>query len=90
MGRSRGGFGTKIHVAVAGLGNPVRFVLTGGQAADVTQGERLIAGHDAAAVIADKGYDSAALVATIEARGAEAVIPPKKNRKFQRVYDKHL
>lgn len=26
LGRSRGGFGTKIHVAVDGLGNPVEFL----------------------------------------------------------------
>ncbi len=90
MGRSRGGFGTKLHIAVDGLGNPVAFVLTGGQAADVTQAEALIDEHEAEAVIADKAYDSAPLVASIEARGAEAVIPPKKNRKCKRDYDKHL
>jgi transposase len=72
------------------LGNPVEFVLTGGQEADVTQAESLIEGHEAEAVIADKGYDSNALVATIEARGAMAVIPPKKNRKEPRAYDKFL
>ena len=89
MGRSRGGFGTKLHIAVDGLGNPVEFVLTGGQEADINQGPALIEGHDAKAVIADKGYDGDDFVATIEARGAEAVIPPKKNRIFKREYDKH-
>ncbi len=34
LGRSRGGFGTKIHVAVSGLGLPARLILTPGQAAD--------------------------------------------------------
>ena len=63
LGRCRGGFGTKIHIVVDGLGNPVEFVLTAGQAADVTQAEALIEGHEAEAVIADKGYDSDALVA---------------------------
>jgi transposase len=90
LGRSRGGFGTKLHLAVDGLGNPVEFVLTGGQAADVTQAEALIGGHDADAVIADKAFDSDALVESIEARGAEAVIPPKKNRRCPREYDKQL
>ena len=42
LGRSRGGFGTKIHIAVDALGNPVDFILTGGQEADVTQAEPLI------------------------------------------------
>ena len=72
------------------MGNPVEFALTAGQEADVTQGEGLIEGHDPDAVIADKGYDSDALVRKIRARGAEAVIPAKKNRKEPRDYDKHL
>jgi putative transposase len=50
----------------------------------------LIEGHDAEAVIADKGYDSDPLVRRIEGKGAQAVIPPKKNRKVPRPYDKHL
>lgn len=90
MGRSRGGFGTKLHIAVDGLGNPVEFILTGGQEADINQGEALIQGHDCGAVIADKGYDGDAFVAAIEAGGAVAVIPPKKNRIFKREYDKHI
>ena len=90
MGRSRGGFSTKLHIAVDGLGNPVEFILTGGQEADINQGEALIEGHNAEAVIADKGDDGDDFVATIEARGAAAVIPPKKNRVFKREYDKHL
>ncbi len=73
-----------------GLGNPVEFVLTAGQEADVTQGEKLIEGHDSDAVIADKGYDSEAFVTTVEERGAEAVIPPRSNRKQSRDYDRHL
>src|SRR5258707_79687 len=58
LGRSRGGFGTKIHVGVSGLGLPVTVVLTPGQAADVTQAEALLQGVPAEVVIGDKGYDS--------------------------------
>jgi transposase len=90
LGRSRGGFGTKIHGAVSGLGLPVKLHLSGGQVADVTQAERLIAGTASAVVIADRGYDSAAVVAAVEATGAEAVIPTQKNRKVQRAYDRAL
>lgn len=89
MGRWRGGFGTKVHVAVDALGNPTRLILTGGQVADVTKGEELVAGLGADLVIADKGYDSDRLVGAIEASGAEAVIPPRSNRKEKRGYDKH-
>ena len=53
LGRSRGGFSTKIHVSVDGLGNPLRFTLTGGQEHDVTQANELIAGMESEYVIAD-------------------------------------
>ena len=88
LGKSRGGFGTKIHVRVNGLGLPTQFLLTPGQAADVTQGEALVAGTAAAVVIADRGYDSRAVVAAVERTGAEAVIPTQKNRKVQRDIDR--
>ena len=90
LGRSRGGFSTKVHVAVDGLGNPVRVTLTGGQAADVTQAEALLGDLTPGAVVADKAYDSDDLVASIERRGAKAVIPPKSNRVVQREYDVHV
>jgi transposase len=90
LGRSRGGFGTKIHIAVDALGNPVDFILTGGQEADVTQAEPLIDEHKADAYILDKAYDGDAVVAAAERQGAEAVIPSKVNRKVPRDYDEHL
>ncbi len=72
------------------MGNPVEFVLTAGQEADVTQAEPLIRGNKADAYILDKAYDSDAVVKAVKRRGAEAVIPSKKNRKVPRDYDKHL
>ena len=85
-----GGFSTKIHILVDALGNPVEFILTGGQQADVTQAQALMQEHQADAVIADKAYDSDAVVDAAKRQGAEAVIPSKKNRKVPREYDKHL
>ena len=90
MGRSRGGFSTKLHVAVNGLGLPVELQVTPGQVADITQAEALLKNHDFDAAIADKGYDSKKLVAYIKSRNAEAVIPPRSNLKDQREYDHHL
>ena len=58
LGRSRGGFSTKVHVAVDALGNPVRLILSEGQVADITGAARLIEGLDFEALIADKGYDA--------------------------------
>jgi transposase len=73
---------------VNGLGLPVKLVLTPGQAADVTQAETLIEGAPFEVVIADRGYDSQAVVDAIEAKGGEAVIPTQKNRKVQRDIDR--
>ena len=71
-----------------GLGLPVRIILTAGQEADVTQTGQLIDELPIEVVIGDKGYDSDAVVELIESKGAEAVIPPRSNRKVQRDYDK--
>lgn len=81
---------TKIHTVVDALGNPLRFRLTAGQVADIKEAEALIEGFQTQAVIGDKGYDADALVARIEASGAQAVIPPRKNRTQQRSYDHDL
>jgi transposase len=81
---------TKIHAAVEALGNPLRLRLSEGQAADIRQGPELIQGLAAQAVVGDKSYDADEFVRTIEAQGAQAVIPPRKHRTEQRDYDRHL
>ncbi|WP_020476075.1 IS5 family transposase [Zavarzinella formosa] len=90
LGRSRGGFGTKIHLAVDALGNPVTITLSPGQDADISHAPDLLADHAPEKALADKGYDSDAFVKAIKEKGAEAVIPPKKNRKNPRDYDKDV
>ena len=91
LGRSRGGFSTKIHATCDSHGNPLRFILTPGQTSDHTQAHALLVDFQVGeAVLADKGYDSNALVKTITETGADCVIPPTKNRKEQREYDTHL
>jgi len=90
LGRSRGGFGTKVHGSVNGLGHPVELKLTAAQESDIAQAEDLLADHAPEVVIADRGYDKKALVEEIERRGAEAVIPTQKDRTEQRVIDRHL
>jgi transposase len=90
LGRSRGGFSTKIHANVDALGNPLRFLLTGGQRHDITQANGLIADFDFERVIADRSYDSDEFLDRIAAKQAEAVIPPRKNRTEPRDYDHHL
>ena len=90
LGRSRGGFSTKIHVSVDGLGNPLRFILTGGQQHDITQAEELIAGYAGEHVLADKGYDAQEFRQHILELGMMPVIPPRSNRKAPADYDRHL
>ena len=90
LGRSRGGFGCKIHAVTDALGLPVRFILTGGQAADITQAIPLMEGIATGALLADKGYDADALLDWLKERSITAVIPPKANRKVQRDCDWYL
>src|ERR671927_1896292 len=81
LGRSRGGMTTKIHAVVDGLGRPLCFLLTPGQAADCRQARALLDGSSFERLIGDRGYDTDELRDRIEAHDAEAVIPSKRNRK---------
>ena len=90
LGRSRGGFSTKIHLATDALGNAVRFLLTGGERNDITQADALVKGFSAEYVIADKGYDAEAFVLCLQGQAAEAVIPSRATNKVQREIDTHL
>jgi transposase len=61
LGRSRGGFSTKIHIAVTETGAPVKITLSPGQEADISHAEPLLEGSNPRKVLADKGYDSDAV-----------------------------
>ncbi|MCA6105600.1 IS5 family transposase [Bradyrhizobium sp. WSM 4400] len=90
IGRSRGGLSTKIHLAVRGLGCPVRFTLTAGQKGDAPQAATLIEGLSAEVVMADAAYDADHLRQAIAAKGALAVIPNNPSRALKYPLDKHL
>jgi transposase len=89
LGRSRGGFSTKIHVAVTGEGQPVKLLLTEGERHDVTCAEILLEGLEPGHVIADKGYDSDPLRKQIRSVGAKPVIPSRRNCRTRR-HDRQL
>lgn len=72
------------------VGHPLRFILTGGQVSDYKPADQLLENIQAQYVLADKGYDSQQIVDLVQAQGAQAVIPPKANRKIQRHYDKEI
>ncbi len=71
-------------------GLPVRIFITKGTESDYKQAENLIDGINAEHLLADRGYDSDAIVNKAESQGINAVIPPRKNRKIQREYNKNL
>lgn len=60
---------------------------TPGQRNDIAFAHDLIDGLTADVMIADKGYDADHLIERVTQTGADAVIPPKRNRKLQRSYD---
>jgi hypothetical protein len=82
LGRSRGGFSTKIHLKVDLGGLPLAFHLTGGEASDSRNFEILLdLGPDIAprAAITDKGYDAKANRDGARKRGICPVIPYNSN-----------
>ena len=90
LGRSRGGFSTKIHAKVDALGNPIRLQLTSGNSSDIKGASALIKGDSDRKILADKGYDSNDFLIQGLMNDCEMVVPSKKNRKFQREYDEHI
>lgn len=92
LGRSRGGFSTKINARTNAEGLPIGIVITPGQAHDVTAFPALMqeVDCDPEQLLGDKGYDSDAVRQEIEDHGGEALIPTKANRKLQRPVDKAI
>src|SRR5580765_7316296 len=84
LGRSRGGFSTKIHLKTDFGGLPIAFDLTPGQASDSRHFSILLdLGPDITprAAVGDKGYDSKANREAARSRGICPVIPTKTNAK---------
>jgi transposase len=86
----RGGLTSKIHLAVRGLGLPVRFILTPGQRNDITQAKALIDGLPAQWVLGDTAFDADHFRADIQAINAQAVIPSHRSRAQKLPLDEHI
>jgi transposase len=82
LGRSRGGFSSKIHAITTTKGKPLHITLTPGQQHDSTEAEGLIEYATGKALIADAGYDSDAIVAAVRGRGMKPVIAMNPTRKY--------
>jgi transposase len=95
LGRSRGGFTTKLHLAFDGQGRPLSIILTAGQRHDSTQLESTLDGirvprrrgrprkrpHQ---VTGDKGYSYPKCRRALRQRGIRHVIPERKDQREQR------
>jgi transposase len=95
LGRSRGGFSTKLHLAFEGRGRPLAVRLTGGQRHESTQ---LAAVLDSIRVprpqgrprqrpemmALDKGYSYPKCRQMLRQRGIRHVIPERKDQKARR------
>lgn len=69
---------------------PVRIIITDGTVADCSMAGELIEGIEADYLLADRGYDTDNVIEQTASAKMEAVIPPKKNRKNQRKYDRNI
>lgn len=94
MGRSRGGFSTKIHAATLDENCAVALHLTPGQAHDGRQFESLYESLDPDNVLEfaalDKGYDADRIRERLASDGIEPVIPPMSTRSQQPPCDQEL
>ena len=90
VGRSRGGWTTKLHFVVDRKGRPIKFFLSGGNVNDSDIAIPLLQQAEIKGqyVNGDKGYASKAICDYIEERGGYPNIPSRCNVKKQRPYDK--
>jgi transposase len=93
LGRSRGGFSTKIHLKTDFDGLPIAFHLTGGEASDSRNFETLLdIGPDVTprAALGDKGYDSKSNREAARRRGICPAIPHRMNATERTFFPKIL
>jgi transposase len=83
LGRSRGGFSTKLHAVVDPKGRPIHVTVTPGQRHEMIAARELLAHARGRAFIGDTGYDSNEFLAAVRAKGMKPVIHPKPERKMK-------
>lgn len=78
LGRSRGGFTSKIHAVVDALGNLLAFTVTPGQYSEYPQASNLLIQYHNTTILADKGYDSRSLSMRFTSRDVKQLFPPEE------------
>lgn len=67
----------------------MRFVVTGGERNDVTKAPALVPPGQGAQVLCDRGYDADWWRERLLAAGHQPVVPARRNRLIQPVYDEY-
>ncbi|WP_027481210.1 IS5 family transposase [Deinococcus pimensis] len=99
LGRSRGGFGTKIHLRAEGHGRPFAFVPSGGERHEaaffdelmrtgaVKRGGRGRPKIRPVQVVGDKGYSYHRIQRDLRRRGIRVVVPRRTNQPSRATFD---
>jgi transposase len=92
LGRSRGGFSTKIHLRTNAEGLPIGTTITAGEAHAIKGYELLMdeSAPDPKVLLADRAYDADAVRADVDKRGGVPIIPTKKSRLVQIEIDRAI
>ena len=90
LGRSVGGYTSKIHALVDALGYPLKFEITSGAHHDITQAMPLTVDLFDTQLLADKAYGAGNLRACLKAKNCAPVIPYKSNALNPESYDSEL
>jgi transposase len=90
LGRSRGGFSTKLHAIVDAKGRPIYITLTPGERHEMIAARELLDYASGDALIGDTAYDSNEFRAEVKAREIKAVIHSKPERKRALPLDRKL
>lgn len=89
-GKNSAGITTKLHVVITPENHVIEGMLTGGNVADITVADDLTADIVGCHVIEDRGYDSDDHRRELKSNNNVPVIPGRKNRKVEIIYDKVL
>lgn len=102
LGRSKGGFSTKIHLRCEGNGLPLTFLLTVGERHEALMFESIMQQGSVKRagcgrprlrplrVVGDKGYSSGKIRLYLRRRGIRLTIPRKSNERRRGKFDKSV
>lgn len=81
---------TKLHLALSAEEHIVEAMLTPGNTPDVTVADDMMADVTGCYVVEDRGYDSDSHRDSLRSNNNIPVIPGRKNRKVEIIYDKTI